>query len=415
MEEQINQTQEDVVMLDDKKKVFLKNSLGIKLNTFEVFDDLIIDYIASISNLIQKDKKLKNDSSFFYLMIWSNKKHLLELKNKNISIYSRVGRGLAFHVCPNNVPMNFIYSYFFGLLSGNSNIIKIPSRNFNEKNKILSLIKKSFENKKFKKIKDSNRFVEFDSTSSSLPSKISLVADIKIIWGSDKTIKQIKNLKENPRCINISFPDRISLAIFNTNKLKLLKKNSFKTLVKNFYNDSYFMNQLACNSPHYVFWISGNKNLKVIQNFWNELYNVSKKIFMFNEIDAVNKKMRQIDILLKNNKFKIKEEFLNNLTVIDTNQDKKFYIDSERGINGIFFEKNINNLNDLSKFITKKTQTILSWGVGDKDFKNFILKKNITGVDRVVNIGKGFDIDLNWDGYSLINTLSRVIRFDNDI
>ncbi len=169
------------------------------------------------------------------------------------------------------------------------------------------------------------------------------------------------------------------------------------------------------NSPHHIFWINGIKNKQLIENFWDELAIISKNNFMFNEIDAVNKKMKQIQILLGNKKFKIKKEYLNNLTIIDTNKDKKKYIDDFRGLNGIFYEKNINHIDDLSNFITKKTQTILSWGVGTNDFRNFMIKNNITGVDRIVNIGNGFDIDLNWDGYSLINTLSRVVRFDNDI
>ena len=415
MAEQINQILEDVVMLDNQRKKSLKNLLDIKLNTFEVFDDLIIDYISSISVLIENDRDLKKDSSFFYLMIWASKKKLIDFKKKNLSNYFRIGRGLAFHICPKNVPMNFIYSFFFGLLSGNSNVIKIPSQNFPEKKKLVKLINKSLKNKKFKKIRDSNKFVEFDSSNSPLAANISLLSDIKIIWGSDETIQNVKNFKENPRCVTISFPDRISFAVFNTEKLKFLKKNNFKSVIKNFYNDSYFMNQLACNSPHHIFWINGIKNKQLIENFWDELAIISKNNFMFNEIDAVNKKMKQIEILLGNKKFKIKKEYLNNLTIIDTNKDKKKYIDDFRGLNGIFYEKNINHIDDLSNFITKKTQTILSWGVGMNDFRNFMIKNNITGVDRIVNIGNGFDIDLNWDGYSLINTLSRVVRIDNDI
>ena len=44
----------------------------------------------------------------------------------------RLGVGLAFHITPSNMPTNFAYSLLFGLLSGNSNIIKVPSRKFPE-------------------------------------------------------------------------------------------------------------------------------------------------------------------------------------------------------------------------------------------------------------------------------------------
>ena len=56
----------------------------------------------------------------------------------------RFGRGLIFHITPSNVPTNFIYSLLFGIISGNSNIVKVPTNKFiqidiicNELNKIL--------------------------------------------------------------------------------------------------------------------------------------------------------------------------------------------------------------------------------------------------------------------------------------
>ena len=81
-------------------------------------------------------------------MLWCSKKKIEKLTNDFKDNELRLGRGLLFHICPSNVPTNFIYSFFLGLLSGNSNIIKIPSKNFEEKNIILLVIKKLFLKKK---------------------------------------------------------------------------------------------------------------------------------------------------------------------------------------------------------------------------------------------------------------------------
>ena len=64
-------------------------------------------------------------------MYWCSKQ-VKKIKSKEKKFFS-MGRGLAFHVCLSNVPTNFIYSFIFGLLSGNSNIVKMPSKNFIEK------------------------------------------------------------------------------------------------------------------------------------------------------------------------------------------------------------------------------------------------------------------------------------------
>ena len=48
----------------------------------------------------------------------------------NLSI--KIARGIVFHVTPSNVPMNFAYSYIAGLLSGNNNIVRVPSKQFKQ-------------------------------------------------------------------------------------------------------------------------------------------------------------------------------------------------------------------------------------------------------------------------------------------
>jgi hypothetical protein len=41
---------------------------------------------------------------------------------------------------------------------------------------------------------------------------------------------------------------------------------------------------------------------------------------------------------------------------------------------------------------------------------NFFKKIKPLGIDRIVPIGKTLDFSLNWDGYDLINQMSRIIE-----
>ena len=45
----------------------------------------------------------------------------------------------------------------------------------------------------------------------------------------------------------------------------------------------------------------------------------------------------------------------------------------------------------------------------DKKLKPFLLNNNLLGIDRIVPIGQALEIDIVWDGYEVINSLSRVI------
>ena len=82
-----------------------------------------------------------------------------------------------------------------------------------------------------------------------------------------------------------------------------------------------------------------------------------------------------------------------------------------RGVNGTFFQKNIKKLSYLKKFITKKCQTISYYGTSKNQLKNFLSRNNILGVDRLVPIGSSLEINLKWDGYDVIKSLSRVVDY----
>ena len=134
MAEQRKLKLEVAVILD--KEILNYDVLGIK--KFETcvsipFNNLAIDFLSDFSTRLRKLKKIKLFPDLIYLIFWCGKKRNTNLTKYFNNNFLRLGRGLIFHICPSNVPTNFIYSFFFGLLSGNSNIVKIPSRNFKEK------------------------------------------------------------------------------------------------------------------------------------------------------------------------------------------------------------------------------------------------------------------------------------------
>ena len=47
-----------------------------------------------------------------------------------------------------------------------------------------------------------------------------------------------------------------------------------------------------------------------------------------------------------------------------------------------------------------------------KNKKFFLLNSNLLGIDRFVPIGKSLEIDMIWDGYDVVKSLSRVISLE---
>jgi len=167
------------------------------------------------------------------------------------------------------------------------------------------------------------------------------------------------------------------------------------------------MNQRGCNSPHFIFWI-GKKNIKIQYTFWNNLNNIVDKKFNLKEVEIIDKYLSLLQTTIKEKNLGKLTKYKNNVYVVKP--DKSLYeIENIRGLNGIFFEKNISNLINLKKFITKKCQTVSYFGFNKRELKSFIIKNNLEGIDRIVPIGNSLDIDLNWDGFDIIKSLSRII------
>ena len=397
-------------MLNKKKITFqITKNKNFTVKVSEPFNNLVVSFLNDFSNELKKRKKIYRYPDLLYLIIWCRKKKIENYENFFLNDQIRLGRGLIFHICPSNVPTNFIYSFFFGLLSGNSNIIKMPSKNFEEKNIILSTINLLFKKNKYRILKNTNCFIQYNNQPEKTE-KISSICDGRVIWGGDKTINEIRKIPIPERTVEVTFPDRYSISIINLNKLKKEEKSNIKFLANKFFYDGYSMNQLACNSPHFIFWI-GKKNLNLQNSFWKELNKIVEKKFLFDDIHAVDKYSNLLEnILLQKNFQKIKK-FKNNLYVVDPNNKIK-NIENIRGINGTFFQKNINEIKNLKNFISKKCQTISYYGFDKKQLKSFMLNNNLLGIDRIVPMGSALNIDIMWDGYDVIRSLSRIVTVE---
>ena len=397
-------------MLDKKKTLYqITKNKRFNINVSEPFNDQSIDFLSDFSKELKKEKKIYKFPDLIYLVFWTSYKKIGEAKKKFLSRNIRLGRGLIFHICPSNVPTNFIYSFFFGLLSGNSNIVKVPSKAFPEKNIILSTINKLFKKKKYLGLKNSNFFIKYDEKIENTQ-KISSICDGRVIWGGDKTINEVRKIWIPERAIELTFADRYSLSILNLNKFKKIKNHEIKLIAKKFFYDSYMMNQSACNSPHFVFWV-GKKNNNLQQKFWKELNYIAEQKFILDESMVLNKYSNLIKNMIDQKNFQNIKLFKNNLYVVNPNKNIK-NIENIRGISGMFFQKNIASIIELKKFITKKCQTVTYFGLNKKQIESFVLKNNLFGIDRVVPVGKALDINLVWDGYDVIDSLSRTITLE---
>ena len=384
----------------------LAGGLKIQKKTLEPFNDEICQFLTSFSQKLISSKETRKFTDLIALAFWCSKKNVQNLKKKFSCDDLRTGKGLIFHITPSNVPTNFFYSLMFGLLSGNSNIVKVPSNNFDQIRIICDQINQLLNLKKFKNLKKIISIIRYKKDNIDNNNKIlSINCDQRIIWGGDKTINKIREYKLSPHANDITFGDRYSISLINLKKLENTNNKELDKLVRSFYNDTYLVDQNACSSPHLILWY-GKENMKVQTKFWNKLKEKVDKSYDI-PMNAVTEKYTKFCEDMTNDYFLHGKTYGQGIYVVRLKKIKKS-TEKLRGKWGYFYEYTIKDLNEFCEFITKKFQTISYYGFEKKYFENYFKSHFVDGVDRIVPIGSGLNIDLIWDGYDIIKTLSKV-------
>ncbi len=379
-----------------------------KLKPMTPFSDKVIDYLNSLSKELNKNNQTRFYPDVATFAFFCRRANLLQLKNTHYHDDSiRIGRGLVYHIAPSNVPVNFAYSLIVGILSGNSNIVRVPSKYFDQVKIIVEAINALSEMNKHKAVSKRIALVRYDR-SNSATAIFSSLCDVRIIWGGDETINQIRKNVLAPRAFDITFADRYSICAINANEFIYEKEP--KKIINGFYNDTYLIDQNACTSPHLVIWVGTEANVKSAKLiFWDNLHNLVKDNYNIQPILAIDKVTNLYDQAIQMPGIKLIEPDDNLLWRIKLN-DLSRDIDKFSCNAGYFSEYHISSLMELSKIINRKYQTLAYYGFSAKKLNELIYKLKPTGIDRIVPIGKTMDFSLIWDGYNLVNKLSRTIE-----
>jgi hypothetical protein len=372
----------------------------------KAFDDEVIEFLNELSKELMGDRNAKAFTDIVSYGFWIRKASINSLKKRFITEDGNihVGRGVAFHIAPSNVAVNYAYSLVAGLLCGNSNIVRIPTKNFPQTEIINNAISSVLEI--YPNMKDYICLVRYDRDSE-INDWLSDMCDVRIIWGGDSTIDKIRKSKIRPRATEITFADRYSLALIDSDSY--MDSDNKDRIAHDFYNDTYINDQNACTSPRVIVWI-GNRKDEAKKNFWDKLQGLVEKQYNFQPIMAVDK-LSQICLAATSN------DNLGNIKNVPTDDNIIVRVQVSkltsnlmkyRGNCGYFYEydcDNILELKDLCNDIHCQTIGV----VGNKDIVRPLVESGIKGVDRIVIVGHTMEFDLDWDGYNLHEHLTRKV------
>ena len=221
-----------ITFLTDNKEALDKIST---ISANRPFSDDVCDFLACVSKKLMADNRSREYSDVITFAFWIRKASLVILKERfseNDKLV-RLGRGIVFHIAPSNVPVNFAYSLVAGLLTGNANIVRVPSKDFPQVNIIADAFNSAFA--EFQIFRSFVFLLKYDRDKE-INDYFSGICDSRIVWGGDATIADLRESRLPSRSNEVTFADRYSLAIRDSDYYVNLEDKS--KVAEDFYNDT---------------------------------------------------------------------------------------------------------------------------------------------------------------------------------
>jgi len=375
---------------------------------FIPFNDLQCEFLNTLSVSLRKDSEAQGYPDVLTFAFWCRKGNIFRLRDEFQDGRSRLGLGKVFHVAPSNVPVNFAFTYVFGLLAGNTNYVRLPSKKFPQVDIICRVLNEVLALPEYKALQAVSHLFRYDHQSD-LTAQFSAQSQGRVIWGGDETIREIRESPIQIRGIDLAFSDRYSICCLGGKTLVAMSDAELDRLATSFYNDTYLMDQNACSSPHLILWIGEFAEVALAQEkFWGRVTGIVHQRYQVSAKAAVDK----LALFCKNaieldqiQKFQVSNTALFRIQ-LGTLPPK---IDSIRGNSGYFYEYQTTDLDLVAGIVTSTYQTLTYAGLEKGYLSDFVLRNRLRGIDRIVPVGSALDMGVIWDGHHVIKSLSRII------
>lgn len=394
----------------DKKAAvtLLAGVLQPEREPYPVFSPETMEFLAAVSAEIGASE-LHSIPEIAAFGFWCRRAHLEALAKRHASPFPRLGRGLAFHIAPSNVPTMFAYSYTIGLLAGNANIVRLSERGGEISTLLCACIGRMLDRPEFEAIKRRTSFISYDRDDA-ITAAYTADCDARVVWGGDETIRRMRALPLPPHAVELVFPDRWSFALFSQAVFSQADEETLAAWAHRFYNDTYLMDQNACSAPHLVVWENDGDDPTVRLRWWEKVAAEAQSAYRFGAYQAARKyEQLCLAAMILPEKISVKQYAGNLLYVATLARLPANAVETLRGTFGFFFETEIRAKEELLPLLSFKVQTLCAEGYRREGLARFFAQRRASGIDRIAALGQAMEMDTIWDGKDLIAELSRLI------
>jgi hypothetical protein len=358
----------------------------------------LIDFCHGVSRALFADPRAKRHPELVPLASFLRRASVSALADEFATLatgdVAQVPRGLAFHVPPSSVDTMFVYSLAVSLLVGNRNVVRLSQRRSETTDVLVDAL--NVVAAEHPAVRRSLAVVSYGHELE--PSGLlSSGADVRLIWGGDATIETIRALPLAPHATELLFGDRFSLAAVSA-------ATPEDDLPRRLFNDAYWFDQMGCSSPRLVVGV-GDGAWERLERLFDGLEREVEQRGYALELGAVMAKRAYAYGALADRPVRRYRELGNALTVLELDTLARF--DRTHPGAGLFYAATVESLEALADVVVRKDQTMTVSGFSGDEVARFVRAVNGRGIDRIVPFGEALTFGRFWDGYDLLQELTR--------
>jgi hypothetical protein len=370
------------------------------------FDERTLLFFQQLSNELIRHSQFQRNPEIVSLSFWLRKASLELIRKQNAHLVSTPSvfaspMGMVFHVCPANVDTMFVYSICISVLAGNKNVIRISSDINPETDHLLESLNRVLLRDEHQLMRSYIRIINYPHDDE-ISNALSLLADARVIWGGDKTVETFKKFSTKPRCKDIVFPNRISYSLLDMKAFVSMAEKQQSEWIRAFYNDTYVFNQKGCSSPQLLFLMNSDERKEAA--FYQALLSHVKQKYETDIASLASLKYNSLigDIVTGKTRSAIASD--NFVYLVQLGEKNEL---PENCGGGYFYFTRIQQPADILPFIHSSSQTLTYLGLSSSQLDELNLLLRGKGIDRIVEPGNALKFNNYWDGYNLLDELTR--------
>jgi hypothetical protein len=388
-------------------------SLLAKTTVAEPFQESVVNAVVDLSRRIFQDLEARSHPELLVLAYWMRKAEMVRLtaQFRSLQLDHRVlaPRGLVFHLPPRNVDTIFVYSWLLAALTGNRSVVRLSPQRSESTNILLRLLQETLA-AAAEPASGGTMIVSYGHEEE--PTEmLSALCDVRVIWGGDQTVETIRRFSLAPHAKDITFPDRYSLSAIRADAYAGLPEEKRDYLADQFFNDSFWFDQLACSSPRLVVWCGNESETRAASaDFFSRVARcVERRRYVLPPTASIEKLVYACSTILN---CPVREcRRYKGMTVLTLDSLAGFQRSHPGG--GLFFEVHLEGLLDLTTFLVRRDQTLTWFGFTRDELHALVTCLKGQAIDRIVPIGQALQFHRFWDGYDLLQEFCRCVYIDS--